>query len=280
VTHYLEGEFAAFTTGDIGKLYWGAVKGLERNVLFIKPRMLLMLDTVYPAERNAEMTMLYQTARLKDITAGGKCSTITKEGVTLNIMHLAPEKVDARAVETPHYLYTLQREPVLVKEGMLTVTAKTDGNPLVAANLLTTTKSGEAPDVTCAPGNGCMTGKAGGVDFAFNIRPGFVYKFSGFDTDAVAICVKDNKKLFVARCTEMSVNGRLLMKASAPITCELFPDMVKYYHCTAGDVSFGAPSKPAEIKVNGAAVKDFAYDAGKALVTVNLPKGEGTVSFK
>lgn len=278
VTHYIEGEFAAFTTGDIGKLYWGAVKGLERNVLFIKPRMLLMLDTVYPAERNAEMTMLYQTARLKDITAGGKCSTITKDGVALNIMHLAPAKVDAQAVETPHYLYTLQREPVMEKEGMLTVTVKTDGVPLVAANLLTTTK-GEAPDVTCVPGDGCMSGKAGGVDFAFNTRPGFVYTEGGLATDAVAVSWKGDK-IFAARCTQLSRDGKLLVQADSPVTCEVSGNAVKFYHCTAGAVSFGALSKPSEVLVNGTAVKDFTYDAGKALTTVNLPAGEGTVSFK
>lgn len=278
VTHYLEGDFAAFSTGDIGKLYWGVVKGLERNVLFLKPRMILMLDTVYAAARDAEMTMLYQTARLADLAAGGKCSTITKAGITLNILHLAPAKVEARAVETPHYLNTLQREPVLEKEGMLTVTVKTDGTPLVAANLLTTTK-GEAPEVTCVPGAGCMFGKAGGVDFAFSTKPGLVYSAGALETDAAAISWKGGK-VFAARCTQLSRDGKTLVRAAAPVTCEVSGNSVKVYHGAAGEVSFGTASKPAAVLVNGAAVQEFAWDAGKGLATVTLPKGEGKVSFR
>jgi hypothetical protein len=278
VTHFLDGEFAAFTTGDIGRLYWDEVKGLERSVLFLKPRTLLMLDTVYPAERDADMTMLFQTLRLADITAGGKRSTITKEGVTLNILHLAPEKVDAQAVETPHYLYTLQRGNTIEKEGMLTVTARTTGVPLVAANLLTTTM-GEAPDVNYTAGEGFVAGKTSGVDFAFSTRPGFVYKTGGIETDAVAAAWKGGT-VFAARCTELSLGGRLLVKAALPVTCEVSGNAVKYYHCAAGDVTFGAGAKPAGVMVNGAAVKTFAFDAAKNTVTVKLPAGEGAVSFK
>lgn len=278
VTHYLEGDFAAFATGDIGRLYWGVVKGLERNVLFIKPRMILMLDTVYPEAHAAEMTLLYQTARLADLAADGKCSTITREGLTLHIMHLAPAKVQVKAVATPHYLHTLQREPALEKEGMLTVTVKTDGTPLVAANLLTTT-GGEPPEVTCVPGDGCMSGKAGGVDFAFSTKPRVVYSAGGLTTDAVAISWIGDK-VFAARCTQLSRDGKTLLRAAAPITCEVSGNSVKVYHGAVGEVSFGAAAKPASVLVNGAAVKEFAWDAAKGLATVILPQGEGTVSLK
>jgi hypothetical protein len=287
VTHFLDGEFAAFTTGDIGRLYWGVVKGLERNVLYLKPRTLLMLDTVYPAERNADMTMLFQTLRLADITAGGKRSIITKEGVTLNILHLSPERVDAQAVETPHYLSTLggggggrggQQPRPLEKEGMLTVTARTTGVPLVAANLLTTTK-GEAPDVTSTAGDSFIAGKTGGVDFAFSTRPGFVYKAGGIATDAVVVAWKGGV-VFAARCTELSRDGKLLVKSPSPVTCEVSGNAVKVYHCAAGDVTFSTGSKPSSVTVNGAAVTTFAFDAATNTVTVNLPSGESRVAFK
>jgi hypothetical protein len=233
---------------------------------------------MYPAASDADMTMLFQTLRLSDITAGGKRSTITKEGVTLNILHLAPEKVDAQAVETPHYLYTLQRGNTLEKEGMLTVTARTTGVPLVAANLLTTTM-GEAPDVNYTVGEGFVAGKTSGVDFAFSTRPGFLYKTGGIATDAVAVAWKGGT-VFAARFTELSLGGRLLVKAALPVTCEVSGNAVKYYHCAEGDVTFGAGVKPAGVMVNGAAVKTFAFDAAKNTVTVKLPAGEGAVSFK
>ncbi|MFA6471101.1 MAG: heparinase II/III family protein, partial [Candidatus Latescibacterota bacterium] len=55
VTHFLDGEFASFSTGEIGDLYWGKVKSLERNMLYLKPRTVLMLDTVAPAEKNVDV---------------------------------------------------------------------------------------------------------------------------------------------------------------------------------------------------------------------------------
>ncbi|GAH81846.1 unnamed protein product, partial [marine sediment metagenome] len=110
ISHFLDGENAAFTSGDIGRLYWGKVKSMQRNVLYLKPRTLLMLDTIYPAENDVDVTLLYQTAHLGDITAGNTMSTISKDGNTLFIRHLYPENTEVEAVETPHYLYTLQRE--------------------------------------------------------------------------------------------------------------------------------------------------------------------------
>src|SRR5690606_36397121 len=99
------------------------VKSLRRNVLFLKPWTLLMLDVALPIEEGDDVTLLYQTAHLGDIHADQKVSTITKEGVTLHIMHLTPNQVEVKSVETPHYLNTLRREKSLIKEGMLTVTA-------------------------------------------------------------------------------------------------------------------------------------------------------------
>ena len=44
MVHFLDGSDAAFSCGDIGRLYWGKVKQMRRNVLYLKPRTLLMLD--------------------------------------------------------------------------------------------------------------------------------------------------------------------------------------------------------------------------------------------
>ncbi|MDH3651015.1 MAG: heparinase II/III family protein, partial [Saprospiraceae bacterium] len=66
VSHFLDGQKASFSTGNIGKLYWGEVSELSRNVLYIKPRAILMLDVAVPSKGNTDITLLYQTARLAD----------------------------------------------------------------------------------------------------------------------------------------------------------------------------------------------------------------------
>ena len=50
VGHFLDGTFASFSSNDLDRLYWGKVDDLKRNALYIKPRTILMLDTVVPAD--------------------------------------------------------------------------------------------------------------------------------------------------------------------------------------------------------------------------------------
>ena len=279
ISHFLDGTDASFVTGDIGRLYWGEVESMQRNVLYLKPRTLLMLDTIDPAAKDVDVTLLYQTLRLKDIVPGGRESTITKDGTALHFMHLAPEYVRAEAVETPHYLYTLQREKPLVKEGMLTVTARTTGVPLVMANLLTTTPEGTGASVTTTPGKGCVTGASGGTNFVFSTKPGAMYAAAGLETDALACAWKSESRILAAQFTALRKNGALLVASNKPITAEV-TGTIKYYHCVKDEVAFGRMSQPKTVTVNGAVVKDWRWDAERMAVVVNLPAGEGTVSME
>lgn len=277
IHHFLDGENAAFSSGDIGRLYWGNAKEMKRNVLYLKPRTILMLDTVVPAERDVDMTLLYQTEHLNALTAGDELSTITYDDNTLNIIHLHPEHPDVASVETPHYLYTLRNEKPLEREGMLTVTARTNRIPLVIANLLTTT-AGEKPDVTYEQGDGFFAGEANGISFAFSTRPGVVYNAGFVQTDALAITYNDSR-IFSALCTTFSFDGKLLVESSEPITCELTEKSMKYYLAEKSDVIVGVSPKPKRIIVNGKKITSFGYDADRKAVVINLPAGEGMVSY-
>ena len=278
VTHFLDGEKAAFVSGDIGRLYWGKVAGMQRNVLYLKPRTLLMLDTVTPAEHDVDVTLLYQTAYLENITPSGDCSSIAKDGATLFIKHLSPEYREVEAVETPHYLYTLLNEKPLKREGMLTVSARTGGIPLVMANILTTT-TGSAPAITAEQGTGCMSGTAEGIPFAYTTRPGAIYSAQGITTDALAFTT-GGSKIFAALCTTLSRDGKLLFSSQKPVTCELGDGALSYYTCAETEASIGVSVKPSSVTVNGQAVKSIVYDPVKSVVMVTLPKGEGKVEVK
>jgi len=276
IHHFLNGEKAAFSSGDIGRLYLGKVKSIRRNVLYLKPRTILMLNTVEPKERNVDVTLLYQTLHLKDIAANENVSTISKNGNNLYIKHMYPEHKEVKSVETPHYLNTFQKEKPLVKEGMLTVTAQTSGAPLVMAELLTTT-SGEKPDFTTEAGDGYISGSADGTPFAFSTRLYSVYEAGGFKTDALAI-TWSNGHLFAALCTSLEKDGKLLLQSDEPVTCEISQKGIKYYLAQESEVLFGVPSKPSGITVNNSPTA-FNYDTERNTIVVKLPAGEGLVSF-
>jgi hypothetical protein len=279
ITQFLDSKGTAFSSGDIGRLYWGKVKSLTRNVLYIKPGTLLMLDIAKPAEKDVDVTLLYQTAHLKDIDAGQQISKITKDGFSLNIMHLAPQLVVSKAVETPHYLKTLLKEKPLVKEGMLTVTARTHGTPLVMANLLTTTPGGLAPDVVSNNGNGFVSGEVSGKKFAFTTKPGNIYHVDNMETDALAM-TWGSEGAFVAMATIFKKEGGMLVKANKPITFELSADSLKYYISETGQLMIGALSKPSSVMLNGQLVKNFLYDKKNNLVIIKVLQGEGVIIIK
>ena len=279
IAESLDGKDAAFAAGDIGRLYWGQVKSIRRNVLFLKPRTLLMLDVAEPGSRDADVTLLYQTAHLEDINAGQHVSKITKEGFSLNILHLAPKLVDVKAVETPHYLYTLQNDKPLIKEGMLTVTARTKGTPLVMANLFTSTSAGVAPNITSEAGDGFVVGVMPDRKFAFTTRPGNIYHVENIETDALAMTWSGHTT-FVTMATTFRKNGVLVVGSDTPVTFELSADSLKYYRNSAGKFSIGAVARPSSIMINGSLASRFIYDDKSKAIIIDVPKGEGTLIIK
>ncbi len=276
VYHFLDGSAAAFSCGDIGKLYWGKVKELARNVLYLKPRTILMLDTVFPAEKDVDVTILYQTEHLKDIQPGQAMSKITKGKNILFIKHLYPEKPEVKAEETPHYINTLKNEMPLTKEGMLTVTARTMGEPMVMANLLGTEGIEE---LAVEKGEGFVSGKFKGRDFAFSTKPGHPYQTAGLTTDALAL-TWDKAKIFAALCTSLDRDGRLLFQSQVPVTAEVGEKSLKYYLAESSIVSIGVFSRPAKVILNGKITKDFKYNEGKKIIILSLPEGEGYIAFE
>lgn len=277
IYQFLDGQNAAFSSGDIGRLYWGKVDCMRRNVLYLKPRTILMLDTIVPSKRDVDVTLLYQTERLEDIVAGENVSTITKDGNVMNIVHVYPDNVTAESVMTPHYLYTLREDKPLVKEGMLTVTARTNRNPLVMANFIRTT-TGAEPDITAEEGTFSVSGTADGVPYAFSTWPGRRYEAEGFATDAAAVTWSGDT-VFAALCTELVRNGKTMVTSEKPMTCEVASGSVKY--CLAADsaVSIGCSERPATVTVNGEKVSDYRWDAEKSTVILTVEKGEGLITF-
>jgi hypothetical protein len=277
IHHFLDGEKASFVSGDIGRLYWGKIKGLSRNVLYLKPRTLLLLDAVAPEARDVDVTLLFQTAELKDIQAGGKSSLIHKGDAALQLVHLWPENLLVQAEETPIYINTLKTEKPLAREGMLTVTARTAGKPLLIANLLTTTP-GEASRLETASGDGCVSGRAGGQEFAFTVAPGQSYRHRNWQTDALALTWSD-AGIFAALCTSLDRDNRPLIRSSESVTCEILEKRIRYYLAKPAEVAVGLESKPRDVLLGGQKIGKFDWNSDTRLVRLDLPAGTGVLEF-
>lgn len=275
VSHFLDGVETAFVSGNIGRLYWDKVIELSRNVLYLKPGAILMLDVAVPAAEDAEITLLYQTKRLEDIHPGEDKSTIVKDDATMHVLHLAPANVVAKAVATPHYLRTLQKVRPLEREGMLTISSHTNGGPLVMANLLTTTVSGGAPEVTSESGNGFISGVAAGKKFAFSTNPGQMYQVENVSTDAVAFTWNDDR-IFVAKALVYQGED-LKLSSEVPITFEYTQNRLTYYVAEVGLLSLHLDDAPTTITLNDQPVEGFSYEPATQELKLQLPKGDGKI---
>jgi hypothetical protein len=278
IDHFLDGEQAAFSSGDIGRLYWGKVRSIQRHVLYIKPRTLLMLDTIQPAGQDVDATLLYQSARLDGIRPGSKVSSIAKSGATLTIRHLAPEKPVVEALETPHYINTLKNENPLVREGMLAVTARTQGKILVMANLLTTLPENEVR-ADYRKDEDCGFGMVQKTEFAFSTKPGRAFSFKGLTTDGLAAAWNENA-IFAALCTSLMRNGVEILSSKEPVTCEIRGQTFKCYLARASEVVFGFASKPKDVFLGGEKIKNFVFDENLRALRLKLPAGESLVVAK
>lgn len=273
ISHFLNGKDAAFVTGDIGRLYWGKVKELSRNVLYIKPRVLLMLDVVVPDDEDHQVTLLYQSKKLEDIHPGDSHSSIIKNGHSMEIYHLTPNQLQVKAVETPHYLKTLRNDRPLVREGMLTVSAETNAEPLVMANLITTGTNDKTPEITTSPGTGFVSGVAAGTHFAFSAKPGQVYQIDDRSTDALAMTWDENQ-VFAAKVTHYQ-DGAFNLLSDQPVTFELTSGRsLKYYADKEGTLTIGLAKKPRQVFSNGSPI-EFSFDKKSNKMELPVNGGEG-----
>ncbi len=276
IHQFLDGETAAFVSGDIGKLYWGKVKEMRRNVLYLKPRTILMLDTVIADDKDRDISLLYQAGRLEDITASAGGSQVRKDQSTLRIHHLWPPAVKAAAEETPLYIGTLKTEKPLEREGLLRVTARTAGNTLVVANLLGTAL-GEKADAT--PGEGFVHGRVDGGEFVFSTRPGEIYDQGRWKTDALALAWNGSTTL-AALCTTLATGTETVLRSSEPATIEYQRGKIKYSAARSISLTVRSGARPAAVSLNGRKLTDLVWDAESGEFSLALPAGEGTVVYE
>ena len=159
---------------------------------------------------------------------------------------------------------------------MLTVTSRTKGNPLVMANLLTTTTEASAPDVTTKVNAGFVAGVASGKKFAFSTRPGSFYRIENMETDALTMTWSDHRA-FVAMATVFKRNGVLIISSDTPVTFEHDGRSLKYNINHTGKFTIGVVAKPLSIILNGVKNKNFTYDKDHKVVIIEVPKGEGII---
>lgn len=275
VAQFLDSEFASFVSGDIGRLYGPKVASLRRNVLYMKPRVTIMLDTVVPADKSITISALFQTQRLADIEPGAEVSTIRRNGVSLTLHHLSPVTTAVNAVETPHYVKTLREKAPLEREGLLEVSADIE-SPVVIATLLTTVRDGEESGVSYEKYESCVTGTASGCRFALTVKPGQVYEAEGVTTDALAIARRGDTVL-AAMVTRIENGEGIVFSADMPVTVEIRDGNLSVFAETPAEITFRVAGKPHDVFADSIRAP-WAYDANSKCVRISVPCGDSEIT--
>ncbi|MDH3649224.1 MAG: hypothetical protein OEQ53_06045, partial [Saprospiraceae bacterium] len=203
--------------------------------------------------------------------------TIVRDDATLHISHLAPTKLLVKAVETPHYLKTLQNAKHLEREGMLTISGQTNGQPLVMANLLTTSISTSSPEISTSLRSGYISGLISHQNFAFSTKPGNQYTVAHLTTDALAI-TWDDERIFVAKAKSYQ-DQRIKLVSEVPITFEFSSDgAIIYYIEKDGKLIVSLNQEASSVILNDKRVEKSADNTKTWNFTI--PKGEGSISFR
>lgn len=279
IEQYFDGRIAGFSSGNIGKLYWGKVNTIRRNNIFIKPGILLMLDEIIPGSEDVDVSLLYQTPELNSIETGNEISTITRQGVSLNIFHLAPEEKEVRALETPHYLITLQKEKPLVKEGMIMLTARTAKEPLIIGNLFVSSDSGRIPAIRFQHRENFVYGEGSGHNIVFRTKEKVDYAVNDFKTDALAM-VWNNDTTFIVNATYLQYHNELMLSADHPVSAEMYKGEIHYAVTRATRLKVPVNTRTREIMLNGKKEKLSITDKKNGMIEISLSSGNGTIKIE
>ncbi len=273
----------AFVSGDLEKVYIEKLTTLRRNALYIKPRTVLLVDEIVPADEDVEVSLLFHTRWKKDITAGQEESTITKGGAALHIYHLAPEGARKELLTEPHFLYQYAARP-LIERGYLQVSHETNGRRLIFANLMAATAdSGPAPvDISKEDGSivARVFGPAGQKTVGLSI--GTSITWGDWSSDALILATGPEEGFFMGRGTVLRKNRTTVIESERPLVCWLGVTEgrleVRGYLGQASKIILTVDSKPRDVRLNGEPVSDFSYDSKSRTLRLFVPAGPFAVA--
>ncbi|MCD6308464.1 MAG: heparinase II/III family protein, partial [Candidatus Latescibacteria bacterium] len=274
----------AFASGRLEDVYRGKVRELERCVLYIKPRTVLVVDRVVPGPDDVDVSLLFHTEWEKDIRLRDGRVEFHKDGPVLFLRHLSPNGVRRGIRTDPHFLCQYDRRP-LIERGRLELSSKTMMTPLVFANLMTSTSDGAAPDIRTTAGNGWVGAEltVDGVSASCAVNTtGDVIDYCGFKTDALIVARDgDGKGVFTAGGTYLVSGEQILVSSGKPLAAfiEYNEDatMLMFSLTEVAEVSAVSPASPRKVTLDGVETTDYIFDGAASIVTLSLPAGSGTL---
>lgn len=282
--HWMETSDFAFVAGSLEKVYLENVQKLKRNVLYFKPRMILLVDEIIPGDVDVEVNRLFHTKWKKDIAVGKDRSLIHKDGKSLHLFHLSPEEAINEVLSEPHFLYQFSARP-LVERGYLQISARTKGQKLIFADLLTATADGTEPAIQVVPGPSSVSIRSSLTNHrmvaALNL--GSEVSLGPWSSDALLLASSSPDEVLVAGGTTLRHAGQLMFESSPPCYGYYGQNekgiFIRANQDAGTKVSIHLPSRPRYVLINGRKLLHPIYDENRKCLALALPPGPKRVDI-
>ena len=280
LSSWLDTESFAFAAGDLERVYFRDVEKIRRNVLYIKPRTILLVDEIHPAGGDIEASLIFRSKWMKDIALHDGFSTFHKDGGTLFAYHLTAPSTSIAKISEPHQKSQFKLRP-LKERGYLQVSAKTDGKALVMGTILSATPNTSAPDLTVDGGNAKIESPEKTILVSV-ARDENAVTLNDYSSDGVFLALDTQTgEVITSAATQLERQGKALITLDSPATLSYSEQAGKLtLSChlkKASTLTLFVQEKPRHISINGEQVRKIKYNRKRS--TVTIPVEAGTVKL-
>ncbi|MGQ9673126.1 MAG: heparinase II/III domain-containing protein [Candidatus Aminicenantales bacterium] len=284
LVHWLDGPSFAFAAGRLEKVYVDEIRLLRRNLLYIKPRAVLLIDEIVPGQSDIEVNRLFHSRWKKDISPGTEVSKIRRGEKILHLFHLAPENAVKEVLTEPHFLCQYSAMP-LVERGYLEVSRRTEGRKLIFADLITATREEVPPPFKIEKGDSFVLIHSSlndyGPEVALNLDSSVA--LGEWSSDALLLAKSFADGILVVGGTILKKAGMVVLELDQPFYGRL--DWQKNGLLIGANqeketaISLRVPTKPGRVVLNGRVWRNFRYDSAQGVIHLLLPAGPTQVQI-
>ena len=274
----------AFVSGRLDPIYKNKMNFLRRNILFIEPRTVVLIDEAVGNPSSQTVDLRFHAPFMENISIEGKKTFITKPSGTLTITTLAPETYRSEIIRRPMTLNEIRdkRTENLKTRGFLQLSAdiSNNGNGTTLVNVLSTDEPlNNSLKCTQRPDHCILT--LSGKEYYIKTSYGQTYSEKSFKTDAL-VYIRDTTGYKAMRITHLTVDGISLLSADKPISLEVTEDTstkILWSTSETTHVKFHLDTKPKKVWLNGQQFKKWSFNGQNDLI-IEFPKGRGDIALQ
>lgn len=282
ITDFLDWKTGSFLSADLTPVYRGKWKSLRRQILYLKPRTILLLDRAEGASEPGGMSLRFHPPRREDVHVEGKIARIVRAGKTLYLRTLSPEVYQARVHKRPMSLNEFKAEnPITMKaRGFLELSAESVDGTTTFINVLST-EPAMVTGLNVSKGPGWLGITFGEGQYWISETSGRTYIAGDSETDAQVLGLTPDG-LLLLHGSSLVEKGRFILKASAPGSFLLTRDSKKVdLECSSSsliEVEVWTGWEPKAVWCGDRRIKELDFRDG--LVLFRLPSGENKIRIE